>query len=260
MSESTAANRTNVLLICGGLYHDMDYVRRQLLDSLAQHPQVRTRVAEDYANLDALAKAHALVTYTTDVIPTDQQLVELRAFLARGGRWFALHGTNSVIRIDDKGYASSPAIAPGFMQLLGSQFIAHPPKGAFKVHNAQPQHPLVQGIEDFEVDDELYLVEQHGELDVLLYSHFNGKAMKGFIEREFYSDERRPIMYLKHHSPGSVLYLNLGHSRGHLDMQPLMDWYPEVERCSWNSETFLKLVERGIGWSVGSSAQGGCLA
>ncbi|MFK7957948.1 MAG: ThuA domain-containing protein [Lysobacterales bacterium] len=243
-------DRTDVLLICGGLYHDIDFARLKLLEMLGQHPGVRTRVAEDYANVDALGQAKALVTYTTDVIPTDEQRIALQSFLDRGGRWFALHGTNSVIQIDEKGYASSPRTAPQFMEMLGSQFIAHPPKGPFAVHNAQPEHPLVEGIDTFEVDDELYLVEEHGALDVLLYSQFNGKAMGGFTEREFFSDEPRPIMYIKRHDPGAVLYLNLGHCRSHWDMQPLMDWYPDIERCSWDSDVFITLVERSLRWAL----------
>ncbi len=246
----TSLERRNVLLVCSGTYHDFDYARAELLRRLLDQPQARTRVAEDYANLEAIRQADALITYTTDVVPTAEQQSELEQFLSRGGRWFALHGTNAIVEIDDQGYASSPRVSGEFMEMLGSQFIAHPPKGHFEVHNAQPEHPLVQDIDSFTVDDELYLVETHGELDVLLYANFNGKAMKGFTEREFFSDEPRPILYLKDHDPGQILYLTLGHCRGHLDMQPLMDWYPEVERCSWDSPVFDELLGRGIRWML----------
>ena len=43
-----------------------------------------------------------------------------------------------------------------------------------------------------------------------------------------------------------MLYLNLGHCRGHYDMQPLMDYYPVIERGSWEREEYYELLRRGI--------------
>ena len=44
----------------------------------------------------------------------------------------------------------SPRIAPIMMETLGSQFIAHPPIEPYKVEVSQPNHPLVEGFEEFE--------------------------------------------------------------------------------------------------------------
>ena len=244
----------SVVLICGGKYHDFDYARLELLRRLYPLERVRTRVFEDYSDVAAIEQADALLTFTTDVIPSDAQQSALDSWLSSGKRWFALHGTNSAIEIDEKGRASSPRVAPKFMEMLGSQFVAHPPKGPFDVHNAAPDHPLVKGIESFCVEDELYLIEQRGEIETLLYTQFNGKAMRGFTEREFFSDERRPVLYVRRWGKGEVLYLNLGHCRGQLDMRPLMDVYPEVERCSWQSPVFDTLLERGLAWLTGEMA------
>ena len=240
--------RCDVLLVCGGLYHDFDYVRLELLQRLAQWPQVRVHVAGDYSDIDALGRAQAIVSYTTNVIPSDAQQAALSAFMARGGRWFALHGTNAMVDIDEQGYASCPPVAPAFMDMLGSRFLAHPPKGEFEVHNARPEDPLVAGIETFTVDDELYLIEERAEFETLLYANFSGKAMRGFKQRDFFESVRRPILYRHRTGGGEVLYLNLGHCRGHYDMQPLMNWYPEVEKGSWASPVFLDLVTRGLVW------------
>lgn len=244
------SGRIDIILVCGGLYHDTDYARCELLKHLQKFDRLRVRVFEDYANTDAIAAADVLITYTTHVLPNAEQRAVLDEFLKSGKRWFALHGTNSVIDIDEKGYASSPRTEPEFMAMLGSQFIAHPPKGPFTVHNANPDHPLVQGIESFEVEDELYLLEEHGPNEVLLYAEFNGKAMRGFTEREWYSNDKRPILYLHNHGKGEILYLNLGHCRSRYDMEPLMSEYPEIERCSWLSPVFHTLLQRGILWAT----------
>jgi len=58
----------------------------------------------------------------------------------------------------------------------------------------------------------------------------------------------QPVMYIKHHGKGAVLYNTLGHCRGHYDLQPLADWWPTVDRCAWDLPVFYDLLRRGIGW------------
>ena len=93
-----AEGRVNVAFVCGGKYHDMDYARAEILRALLETPHLRTRVFEDYSNLDAICAADCLLTYTVDVLPDDAGAQRLHDFVASGRRWFALHGTNSVLR------------------------------------------------------------------------------------------------------------------------------------------------------------------
>jgi len=237
-----------VYIVCGGKFHDFEYAQQQIQKHLHDLNIPISGIAPDYADVTAIQSTSALISYTADVLPSAESEAALDEFLSTGGRWFALHGTNSKIEIDKEGYADCPRLDSLFLKMLGSQFLAHPPKGQFKVFNAQIEHPLVSGIETFEVEDELYIIDPRGELDVLLYSEFNGKAMSGFKHREYYSDEKRPILYLRDWQQGQVLYFNLGHCRGHTDMRPLVDWYPEVERCSWQSPEFRLILDRGIKW------------
>ena len=50
--------------------------------------------------------------------------------------------------------------------------------------------------------------------------------------------------------PGSLLSANLqlGHCRGHYDLQPMADWWPTVDRCAWDLPVFYDLLRRGIEW------------
>jgi hypothetical protein len=243
-------SRIDVLLVCGGRYHDFDYARLELLKHLGADPRWRVRIAEDYSNRDALAAAQALVTYTCDVAPAVAETAALAAFVARGGRWFALHGTNSLIEFQTGGRINAPRTHPEFMRLLGSQFIAHPPIGDFDIEVTEPDHPLVRGIGRFRVNDEPYLCEMHGENRVLLHMHFNGRAQRGFIESDWFGDAPRPVMYLHAHGDGEVLYLTPGHCRGRYDMRPLMEEYPKIERCSWESPVYHELLRRGLRWAT----------
>lgn len=236
--------------VCGGKYHDIDYARLQLLGLLGEHDRIRTRVAEDYADSAAIEASDFLVTYTVDIVPDEATAVRLRDYVSSGKRWLALHGTNSILRyVKGRGW-EAPRDAQTFMQTLGSQFVAHPPIAPYRVEITAPLHPLVAGIEPFDAHDELYLSELHPPFETLLHTRWTGEA-KGFAERDWSVDEPRPVMYLKKVGAGEVLYLTLGHARGHYDMRPLMDEYPTVERGSWPVPAFNELLRRSLRWAAG---------
>jgi type 1 glutamine amidotransferase len=174
----------------------------------------------------------------------------LERFLVAGGRWLALHGTNSVLRyLKGRGW-DAPREAQPFMNLLGSQFIAHPPIAPYRVEVSDEAHPLVAGIEPFETDDELYLCEYFGDTHALLHTRFRGRA-PGFVREDWMGgDERRLVMYLHRHGEGEVLYCTLGHCRGRYDMQPMIEEYPHIERGSWALPVFHELLRRGIRWAA----------
>lgn len=246
MTEGAHPRRIDCVLIAGGKYHDIDFARLQLLQLLAEDSRVRVRVFEDYENLAALERADILVTYTCDVVPSLAAQETLRRWVESGGRWYALHGTNSILRLLSNGLWDAPRWAPLLMQTLGSQFIAHPPIAPYRVTVADAAHPLVRGVEPFETTDELYLMETHGPLHVLLETEFAG-AGTGFVEHEW-PRAKHPVFYIHSLGKGAVLYLTLGHCRGHYDLQPLAEWWPQVERCAWDLPVFHELLRRGIAW------------
>jgi len=236
-------------MVAGGQFHDIDFARRELLALLGEHPRVRTRVAADYRDIASIAKSTCLITYTCNVVPSPEEQASLRRYVEAGGRWLALHGTNSILEFTAKG-VRTPETAPVLMETLGSQFIAHPPIQPFTVRLTDPEHELVKGIDEFETDDELYLSRLHGDLHVLLHTHYTGKAA-GFLESEWPDDDIRPVYYANRIGRGEVLYLTLGHCRGHYDMRPVADYYPTIERGSWERPEFYELLRRGIRYCLG---------
>ncbi len=233
-------------LVCGGRFHDFDHARLQLLGLLAEDERIRTTVSGDYRDLEAITRADFLITYTCDVRPSDDEQEALHGWVTGGGRWFALHGTNSALEFTPEGVAS-PRVIPVLARTLGSQFVAHPPIAPYRVEVSEPGHPLVAGIEPFETSDELYLSEFHCEVQTLLHTRFSGEA-RGFVEYSWPGDEPRPVMYLRPLGRGEVLYLTLGHCRGHFDMQPQVDYWPTVDRGSWEIDEYRTLLRRGIDW------------
>lgn len=235
----------HVYLVAAGDYHDIDFARLELLKLLAEHENVRTQVAADYHDLEAIGESDFLITYTCNLIPTEEEQVALKDYVEAGKRWFALHGTNSILKFLEDGRVDAPEIAPVLMSTLGTQFIAHPPIAPYKVRVADPDHELVRDIAEFETDDELYLSRIHGDLHMLLESEYTGPAV-GFVEDDWPTDEPRPVYYINRVGEGEVLYLNLGHCRGHYDMQPMIEYYPNIERGSWDKPEYYELLRRGI--------------
>ena len=136
-----------------------------------------------------------------------------------------------------------------FMEVLGSQFLAHPPIEPYRVEITKPDHPLVEGIEPFDTTDELYLSEYHGENEMLLHTNWSGKV-DAFQDSDWEGDDDHAVFYLRPYGQGTVLYLTLGHCRSTYDMQPLVEEYPVLERGSWEVPAYYELLRRGIAWGI----------
>ncbi len=251
--------RANVYLICNAKFHDTNFARLELLKLLAENEDIMVRVAEDYGDIEAINQAQLLITYTCDLCPTPEQQEGLKRFLTSGKRWFALHATNALIEfvgepqevdgIRIPGKADTPNKAPMLMEILGSRFVSHPPIQKIQITVSDPDHPLVKGIEPFEVSDEPYYCEYFGEIHTLLESQYTSKAA-GYVCEDWPNNDPRPQFYLHPYGAGGVLYLPLGHCRGKYDLQPYMD-VCSIERCSWDVPTYYELLRRGIRWGVG---------
>lgn len=237
-----------VHLIAAGKYHDIDFARLELLKLLAERPDIRTSVGADFGDTALIEAANLLITYTCDLVPSAAETAVLRTFLETGGRWLALHGTNSQLQFLDDGTVATPDNAPEFTELLGTRFAGHPPIGPFKVHVTRADHPLTMGLRDFNVIDELYLTHRTAAIDILLHTAFAGTCPE--FGDKVWQEDQLPVLYERHVGKGSVLYLTLGHCRGHYDLQPLRTFYPHPERCAWNYPVFYELLRRGIQWGA----------
>lgn len=245
-------------LVAGGKYHDIDYARGRLLELLADHPHVRVTVSSDYEAIDTVTNGSFLLSYTCDVRPSEEAQTAIADWVSGGGRWLALHGTNAALDLGRPNGVEAPRCFPRWAELVGSQFVAHPPIKPYPVEVTDPTHWLVEGIESFETDDELYVMEYPDEsaLVPLLHTMWEGEAA-GFAESDWTNADgptRHLVQYLRSHGAGEVLYNSLGHCRGHWDMAPVLDYYPKVERCSWEKPAYIELMRRAIRWAIGHNA------
>jgi hypothetical protein len=251
--------RIDVTLVAGGKYHDIDFARLELLTLLAEHEEFRVRVQPDFEDHEAITAGSILVSYTCDVRPSLDAQQAIRTWVEGGGRWVALHGTNAALTLGGPNGVEAPRCQPVWSDTLGSQFVAHPPIQPYAVQVSDPDHWLVAGIERFDTNDELYLSE-HADVDALiplLHTTWSGEAT-GFAEADWSAEaagtDRHLVMYERPLGDGAVLYNTLGHCRGHYDMVPVLDYYPVIERGSWEQPAYYELLRRSLRWARGATS------
>ena len=81
-----------------------------------------------------------MVSYTCDVRPSVGAQQRIRSWVEAGGRWVALHGTNSALGDASVRPIATPRAFPLWADTLGSQFIAHPPIEPYRVDITMPEH------------------------------------------------------------------------------------------------------------------------
>ena len=210
MSKS---DRIDVYLVAGGKYHNIDHARVEVLKLLAEQPRIKVLVGADFSDIAAIDASDILITYTCDIVPTDEETRHLVDFVKSGKKWFALHGTNSILNFLEPAADGAPRVdCPQdnmpFMEVLGSQFMSHPPIHEYEVHITEPDHPLVKGISNFKVDDELYLCKFHGEHQTLLHTHWS-EPVENFVRDEWMKDsDIQPVLYIHPLRKGSSIVFN----------------------------------------------------
>jgi uncharacterized protein len=250
-----------ILLITGGKYHDFDLARLVLLNLMAESEHIRVTCASDFSECSALEGYRAVFLYTCDLLPGDEEAAALEAFVANGGRLFALHGANagleftdgpeivaSGVRIPGLVKPTAETAAPGFMRLLGSRFVAHLAGQPMHIHVEDAGHPITAGLEDFTVTDEPYIAVPLAEYRTLLSARYEGEA-PGYLLGQWDDDSPRPQLYVRSHGLGEVAYSPLGHACGRYDARPLMDEAPVV-RGPWDEPVFQELLRRCIAWLI----------
>jgi uncharacterized protein len=250
--------------------HDMDYARLRLLE-LLREGGLRATVANDFGELERwLPGARLLVTYVAGPYADEDQNAVLGQWLAGGGRWLALHGSSGgrAERLEGR---RRRMVRSAHHETLGCRFLNHPPLRRIRVQVADRDHLLTRGLpSDFEVDDELYLIEL---LDprlchVLLTTDLPEDPSPpgfGFVyekDTSLQPDGRTRVLgYTKGIGAGAVAYVALGHCHdGASNVQPFVDASvsadgatPERFTGPWETECFLRLLRNGIAWGAGDA-------
>lgn len=133
----------------------------------------------------------AVVDFTTRGTLTEEQEDGLLQAIIRGKGYIGVHGCTS-----DKG-------VPAYHRMIGGKFLTHPPIQELRFHVCDTAHPITQGIQDFAMNEEMYLMEVYGDRRLLMTANYNGFT--------------HPITWVKPYGLGRVFYTTLGHGEEQLN-------------------------------------------
>ena len=208
--------KINTLVFCGGEIHDWKGCGDEIVKSLSLREEFQiTRVDE---NLDALISPNLdsydlIVFYYTVGEITDAQKNGLLNHIASGKGYVGIHSA-----------ADSFRGCPEYRAMVGGHFVTHPRYRDYQVNVVNEEHPITEGIVEFMVRDEQYIVDYDPRVNVLASALWQGRAM--------------PVVWTKDWGKGRVFYLALGH-----------------DAAACRHETFGTLLQRGSLWA-GAPSEG----
>lgn len=199
-----------VLLLVGGpVYHDTPGDQREALGFLDPHFSVTMTDDMTVLTPENLAKYDVIANYTTFFEPTEGQIKALLDAVAGGKGFVGIHGATAT-------FWNSPE----YLEMIGGKFIEHDKNKIFHVkmnYNHTESSPITEGIEDFDIQDELYIIE--GDLTQW---HILARA------------EGHPIVYTKMWGQGRVYSNAMGH-----------------DSHAIGNPGFQELIVRGVKWAAG---------
>ncbi|MFX0016164.1 MAG: ThuA domain-containing protein [Promethearchaeota archaeon] len=187
------------ILVVGGLetkFHDFSIMGSIFKDFLEEASFKVTLTQDlDFFLSNNIKKYKVIVCCTTGrELNAEQEKGLLNAII--GSPWGETGEPKTFIGVH--GASCSFQNSQEYLRMLGGKFLTHPPLGEeyeFKV--IKPNHPIMQGISDFSLKDELYLMEIYPPIKTLIVCDY-----KGFS---------RPISWIKPYGLGYVFYTALGH-------------------------------------------------
>lgn len=212
-----------LLLVGGAWYHDQPEHREILSEMMSSQFDLTMSDSPDVLTRENLADYDVIVSYTSWWEPTDEQNRALLDAVAGGKGFACLHPSTA-----------SFFNCPEHLEMIGGEFIMHDRFKTLTVNVgretprerqlrqkglAKPKepHPIIEGMENFEVADELFYIQ-------------GDQTQWNILARA----EGHPVVFTKSWGKGRVFNIALGH-----DDRPLGN--PNVQ----------KLHVRGIRWAAG---------
>ena len=206
------------LIISGGIRHDFEDNTAALAEQLAQAgfiSEIETNIEKGLKRL--ASDPFDLVTIMTLRWPMDgdpkyapyrekfgfslsaQGQKYLCGFVDGGGGLFGIH--TACISFSDW---------PGWRDVLGGSWVwgqsSHPPLGQLSIAPTGPSHPLTEGIEEFELEDEVF-----SDLSIL-------DSVQCLLTAEAATSPRpQPVLWTHQYGRGRIVFDALGHNRNSIE-------------------------------------------
>jgi len=207
-----AVGKIKTLLLTGGKIHNGVGIGDALQAAMEKTGQFEiTRVNDDLSALEAqkVQPFDLVVFYWTIGEITEAAKRGVMNHVAAGKGFVTFHSGADSFRGD-----------PDWRAFVGGYFIGHPHYRTYQVSVTENKSPITEGIEEFMIADEQYVLDYNPKVTVLANGLHKGQTM--------------PVMWTKDWGKGRVFYSALGH---------------DPKACQ--QEMFQKTLIRGMYWAAG---------
>ena len=149
-----------------------------------------------------LARFDVILNYSTGLTATDDQIDSLLTAVDRGAGYVGLHAATVTFTQH-----------PRYLAMIGARFQRHDPIKRFTIRFTDRDHPITAGLQDYDHEDELYeLTGDYENPKNLLPITGPSSGIRVLAEADGH-----PMVYVKQHGAGRVVYLASGHDPRSLD-------------------------------------------
>jgi uncharacterized protein len=191
-------------------YHPLTGVDKELMDIF--NDKIQIECTEDYERfqIESLKDFDLCVSYTDcwGEKLTQEQVGGILSFVSNGGGLLVIHNGISL----QSNYE--------FAQLVGAKFTGHPPYTKLNVEACKNNHVILEGISDFEIEDEPYRYD------------FNNFSEKTVLIEYKQDGVVYPAGWAIQYGLGRIVYLMPGH-----------------DTVSFKNEMYRKLILRSGMWA-----------
>lgn len=203
--------KIKVMFLRGGSVHDWKNnppILKAVMDRTNDFEVTFTENLDDLK--ERIEDFDIVAVYTTGMQLTKEQEQGLCRFVKNGGGFVGIHSASDSFKNADH-----------YWEMVGGRFAGHG-SGTYTVYIYDHDHPITEGLKDFEIQDETYRHNYH-----------KNAQMRSLI-RMNRGDERQSMGWVSHYGKGRVFYTGLGHGRK-----------------AWSNPSFQRLVVRAMYWAAG---------
>ncbi|WPP50778.1 PVC-type heme-binding CxxCH protein [Catalinimonas niigatensis] len=164
-------------------------------------------------NTDNLTKYDGLIIYANHDAIAPAQEEALKAFVEGGKGLIPLHSATGCFKNSD-----------WYINTIGGQFASHG-TGTFTAEIVNAEHPVMDGLSEFETWDETYVHQRINPDMTVLMERVEG-------------DHKEPYTWVREQGNGRVFYTAYGHNDS-----------------TWTNAGFQKLVTNGVLWAIGDEVK-----
>ena len=189
-------------------YHPLETLGEMMADWLKDSGGYSVTLSKDRSVITEKLNQYDLLILaatTNKLSPAEENAIA--SFVEGGKKLMAIHSATVLDPDNVK-----------FIEMIGGRFIHHSPYHEFTVKVIKPEHPIVNGVTDFEITDELYVLDRE-------------PAGVNTLLTAFWEEKAQPMLYVKTYGDGKILYNALGH-----DLK------------AYENPSFKKLIVQGAEW------------